>query len=160
MSIFHCTIRKIGHAVVFTRKGTGLNTRYPSAQLAEQYPLPEGLVDMVPRFKDIIIVPTVEEIQRALDAQIDIGNSTAKYEDGAAGYQSTGIDDDIAVDFGDFPGTAAAPVQPAVQVAPAQVAPVQPVAQPAAPTAIKDATGEKIREALAKREAAQQAAGS
>ena len=57
-----------GRLVMFTRTGTGLNTRYVNVALDQnELPVPEEVLGQVRLWKDTLVVPSQEELEAALE---------------------------------------------------------------------------------------------
>lgn len=90
-----------GRVVFFIRQGTGRSTKYVSPQLGTE-PCPLKIsADEVPYFKDILIVPSVKDIQEALDshAEVTLGATWQGYNNIPPQCQN---DKDENIDFPDF----------------------------------------------------------
>ena len=55
---------KNGRDIEFTRKGSGLLTKYDSFKLVENNPIPEEWLKDVPAFDDILLVPTYDQVKK------------------------------------------------------------------------------------------------
>lgn len=164
-----------GRVIFFNKTGTGVATRYSAFQLDQAaMPLPPGLADQMCHFKELLIVPTTEELKQVIADMDENGGGDEGGSGGASGSRPTARTRRPDANEADTPAESAS--APAAQAASAPTATAtvaaapqtqqtqeQPAAAPStpAPTAAggnsSDDLKSRVEARIAARKAAQQA---
>ena len=68
-----------GRCLRFEKTGKGIQTRYSGFQLIKRDPIGRDIVDLVPTFEELLVVPTYDEVKKCLDG--DSGNKGHRHEE-------------------------------------------------------------------------------
>jgi hypothetical protein len=85
---------KDGRDIEFTRKGSGLLTKYDSFKLVDNNPIPDEWLKDVPAFDDILLIPTYDQVKKevtGIEATPPPEEKEVKREEEVAGTEEVEI---------------------------------------------------------------------